>query len=272
MEFTLFLFLMVLVGGSLMAGSVIGYIWIFRRVYLLHEGKVVVNRFTRIDAILACLLVIGIIHICFNDGIGFRRSIDPRAIDTDQLIVGVLSQWFIIIGTIVVLFLVRGMKPTALFGFDRLRTWQVIAFAVGLLLAALPLVFVTSYLISAILRVDPQRDSQEIVQIFQGITDPVKKFPIVILAVVVAPLAEEFVFRGFLYGVLKRYFGALPSLLFTGILFALIHLHLPSLLPLFVLACTLTLAYEFSGTLLVPMGMHSLFNTLSLLVVSFSRQ
>jgi membrane protease YdiL (CAAX protease family) len=90
------------------------------------------------------------------------------------------------------------------------------------------------------------------------------------LAIVIAPLAEEFFFRGFLYGVLKRYAGGLPALVFTAVAFALIHLHVPSLLPLFLLACVLTLAYELSGSLLVPMAMHSLFNAITLVGVFFA--
>jgi membrane protease YdiL (CAAX protease family) len=43
---------------------------------------------------------------------------------------------------------------------------------------------------------------------------------IFVAAVVVAPLVEEFLFRGYFYGVLKRYVGGLPSGLFTAALFA----------------------------------------------------
>jgi uncharacterized protein len=266
MDFVLLLFLTVLV-----AASVAGYSRIFRRVYLAHDGKVTVDRFSRVDALLAGALVLGVIYVCFT-GLSSRRSIDPKTIDTGKLITAVLSQWVIIIGTILVVLLARGIQPSVVFGFDRLSTRHVIMQAVGLLLLALPIVFATSFLISTLLKVDPHQDSQEIVQIFQGAKDPAKKFPIIILAVLIAPLAEEFVFRGFLYGVLKRYFGAFPSLLFTGILFALLHLHLPSLLPLFVLACALTMAYELSGTLLVPIAMHAIFNATTLLMVSFSGQ
>jgi membrane protease YdiL (CAAX protease family) len=73
-----------------------------------------------------------------------------------------------------------------------------------------------------------------------------------------------------LYGVLKRYAGGLPALIFSGVSFALIHLHVPSLLPLFLLACVLTFAYELSGSLLVPMAMHALFNSVTLVGVFFA--
>jgi uncharacterized protein len=264
-------FVLLLILTALVAASMVGYARIFRRVYLAHEGKVMVDRFTRVDALLAGALVVGIIYVCFT-GINSKRAIDPKTIDTGKLIAAVLNQWVIIIGTILALLLARGIQPSVVFGFNRLSTGHVILQAFGLLFLALPIVFATSYLVSMLFRIDPHQDSQEIVQIFQGAKDPGRKIPIILLAVLVAPLAEEFLFRGFLYGVFKRYFGAFPSLLFTGILFALLHLHLPSLLPLFVLACALTMAYELSGTLLVPMGMHAIFNATTLLMVSFGGQ
>ena len=51
-------------------------------------------------------------------------------------------------------------------------------------------------------------------------------------------------------------------------LFAGVHVHLPSFGPLFVLGGCLTLAYEWSGSILVPMTMHALFNFFSLSVFS----
>ena len=47
------------------------------------------------------------------------------------------------------------------------------------------------------------------------------------------------------------------------------HVHLPSLLPLFVLGGCFTLAYEWSGSILVSMTMHALFNFLSLSALAF---
>jgi membrane protease YdiL (CAAX protease family) len=264
-------FVQILLLAALVAASIVGYARGFRMVYVLNEGKVRVDRYTRLDALLAGLLVLFLIAICFS-AFGSKQTIDPRRVDTFRLIFAVLGQWGVIIGTLIVLFVLRGIPPTTLFGLDQMRIRKVIGIAVCLLLVALPLVFATNVVISQLLKIDSQQDSQEIVQIFQSTTNPIKKLPIVLLAVVVAPLAEEFVFRGFLYGVLKRYFGSLPSLLFTGILFALMHFHLPSLLPLFVLACALTIAYEMSGTLLVPMAMHALFNSLTLVLVSLTGQ
>jgi uncharacterized protein len=45
----------------------------------------------------------------------------------------------------------------------------------------------------------------------------------VAMAVLVAPLAEETLFRGYLYPLFARWFGIVPSVVITGVLFGLMH-------------------------------------------------
>jgi len=45
----------------------------------------------------------------------------------------------------------------------------------------------------------------------------------IITAVLVAPLAEETIFRGYLYPMFARWFGVVPSIVVTGVLFGLMH-------------------------------------------------
>ena len=80
------------------------------------------------------------------------------------------------------------------------------------------------------------------------------------VAVVIAPAAEEIVFRGILYPAVKqRGFPGL-ALWSTSLLFGLIHFNLPSFLPLVVLSLVLTWLYEKTNNLLAPIATHSLFN------------
>ena len=46
-----------------------------------------------------------------------------------------------------------------------------------------------------------------------------------------APISEEFIFRFFIYGVVRRYFGIAIGLVFNALLFAAAHNHLPSAVP-----------------------------------------
>jgi membrane protease YdiL (CAAX protease family) len=265
MDFFIVLILALLVGVS---GAV--YFRIFRRIYVQNGGKVVASHFNRVDGYLAlgCLTIFAVQGLQNSQ---VKGSVIPATIDTSLLVAVQLGFWLVVIGTILASLLARRMHPAELFGLDRLDFKKTVIWGAGLLICALPLIFASSAVVSSLLHVNSQKDSQPIVQLFERVTDPTRKIPIILLAVVIAPLAEEFFFRGFLYGVLKRYAGPLPALVFTGVVFAVIHLHVPSLLPLFILACVLTLAYEWSGSLLVPMTMHALFNAITLVGVFFAK-
>ncbi len=84
-----------------------------------------------------------------------------------------------------------------------------------------------------------------------------------LLAVVIAPCFEEILFRGIAMPVLAKRIGAGAAVAITSVIFALMHGHVPSLVPLFILSIGLSLAYIYSESLLVPMVMHSLFNFVS---------
>jgi len=94
---------------------------------------------------------------------------------------------------------------------------------------------------------------------------------IVAFAVVLAPVCEEFFFRGFAYPALKQRWGTWKALAVVSAAFALAHLHVPSLGPLFALALGLGLAYELTGSLLAPITMHALFNATNAAMLLYVR-
>ena len=89
----------------------------------------------------------------------------------------------------------------------------------------------------------------------------------VVTAVVLAPIFEEFFFRGVLLPWVVRRLGFWPGIVLVSLLFATIHMHLPSMLPLFLFAVLLSLAYARTRSLLVPIGMHACFNAVSTLMI-----
>jgi membrane protease YdiL (CAAX protease family) len=86
-------------------------------------------------------------------------------------------------------------------------------------------------------------------------------------AVAMAPLAEEFFFRGLLFSTAKKF--GWPKLGWFGVsfLFALMHANAPTFLPLFVLALALTWLCEKTGGLLAPIIAHCLFNAVNLIIL-----
>lgn len=101
---------------------------------------------------------------------------------------------------------------------------------------------------------------QEVVQAFAKADDPWLLGMLCVTAVVVAPVTEEVIFRGYLYPVAKRYAGRGVAVLFSALFFSMIHLNAMALLPLTLLAVGLVLAYEWSGSIWVPIGIHAIFN------------
>ena len=88
-----------------------------------------------------------------------------------------------------------------------------------------------------------------------------------IIAIVIAPPAEEAVFRGLIYPTIKRLGYPRLALWGTTLLFAAIHWNLASFLPLVLLALVLTWLYERTGNLLAPMVTHALFNAVNFMAL-----
>ncbi len=159
----------------------------------------------------------------------------------------------------------RRLPLGELFGLAKMRAVQVCGWAALLLVAAIPFVGVVNAV--TVLLLKDAAEQQPLVELFRAAAQRGDFSTIGIIAVagvILAPLCEEFLFRGYFYGVGKRYFGAWISGLLTAALFAAFHASLTSLAGLFVLAIALTLAYERTGTLAVPITMHALFNATSL--------
>ncbi len=242
------------------------FVRLFRRVYAGGGDTVQVSFFSWVDLALASMVVLLIVsQILVSTGSVSQAPVDN--VDTVTLLLSVLVWWALILGPILLSLWFRGFKFGSVFGVDRMPVGRSLLLGIALLVSALPLVFAVDYIASILLKVNTTTDTQEVIQIFQHSSTVTQRIPIILLAVVVAPVTEELAFRGYLYGVMKRYIGAVPALVLSGILFALIHLNLPSFFPLLVLASVFALAYELSGSLLVPMTMHALFNSLSLILV-----
>ncbi len=147
------------------------------------------------------------------------------------------------------------------FGLRRIPAWKAVLIGILLGVAAAPLADIAALATQKIAK--STDDVQGIVRLFQ--TGSVQdRWAIVVSAAIFAPVAEEMLFRGVIYGVAKRYGGMFAALIFNAAFFAFVHGHLPAIGGLFVLAICLTLAYEYSGSLYVPIAMHATFNALNL--------
>lgn len=89
----------------------------------------------------------------------------------------------------------------------------------------------------------------------------------VLTACVLAPLAEEIVFRGVLLPAFARRWGETAGIVVSSAAFAAVHIYPFAMVPIFALAWVLARLFLRSRTLWLPIVAHSLFNTIGVVAV-----
>ena len=113
-------------------------------------------------------------------------------------------------------------------------------------------------------------EDQRAVEMFGNVKSVGLKVYLGFFAVIIAPMAEEFIFRGVLFSSIQKLGWPKCAWLVPSLLFALIHNNAPIFVPLFAFALALTWLYQKTGGLLAPMLAHSLFNATNLVLLFLS--
>lgn len=207
----------------------------------------------------------------------------------DGILTGLLSAWFLsvivstlgvvpvinakalitnavfyagLVGVLVTFLVARRISLDAAFGL-RWSRWRDDVPQVALAgLAALPVVLAVQGTM-ALLAPEPDK-IQPLLVFWKSAPSWTDRAMVVLLATVVAPLAEETIFRGYFFQTARKFVGTTWAMLFASLLFAGIHVHLPSLAGLFVLALAFNWVYVVTGSLWAPICMHAVFNSLNL--------
>jgi ABC-2 type transport system permease protein len=80
-----------------------------------------------------------------------------------------------------------------------------------------------------------------------------------LLAILGAPIFEEFIFRGLIFGGLRRSLNAAPAIAASAAVFAIVHPPV-SMIPVFGLGLCAAFAFDRTKMLLAPMIAHALYN------------
>jgi membrane protease YdiL (CAAX protease family) len=156
-----------------------------------------------------------------------------------------------------------------IFGFQGPRLKHALFTAVVVAFLVMPIVWLLQYLsVLALTRLGLPPEEQVAVALISGAKSWWMRLYMGVFAVVLAPVAEEFIFRGMLYPVVKQLGSPRFAFFGTSAIFALIHLDAGTLVPLFVLALALTWLYEKTDNLLAPITAHALFNAANLTLLS----
>ncbi|MDF1813268.1 MAG: CPBP family intramembrane metalloprotease [Verrucomicrobiales bacterium] len=196
--------------------------------------------------------------------------------DSKQIVAGInqlIGFAFVGVITVILIQLVTVRDAAELLGLRMQRpivilAYGLVGFVVCLLVSNLIIGSLSSeYLTSRLGELDAQRPVEEMKQ--------ARSFFVVLLSIInaciMAPIVEETLFRGYFYPVLKRFTSPLFSALVTSAIFAVVHSNLPAHLPLWAFAIIVTLAYEMSRCLWVPILIHSLFNGANVLMLFLSK-
>jgi membrane protease YdiL (CAAX protease family) len=137
--------------------------------------------------------------------------------------------------------------------------WGVVAWIGASVLSAV----VVALLDALGVEVEPQAAEQAL-----GLVEP---WVAVLAIVVLAPIAEEVFFRGVVFNAFLRERGPRMAYVGSAAMFAVIHLSVVALLPIFLLGLALAWVYDRTGNLIAPIVMHAVVNGISVAIALLVR-
>jgi hypothetical protein len=238
----------------------------FRRSKLLTEPPALPSRAkvatwwcTPIDA-LGLLLMSGV-FISFGLAAAAAEGKKTEAL-TPSLLLGNVMTFAILVGTVIAMVRWR-VKPSIWLGL-RWAQWPHFFWigpaAVIIMWVVLGILNATGY-IAWMERLVGSSSMQDAVALMRNSKDSLSVGLMAFSAAVVAPFAEEIIFRGYLYPVAKSFGGITAGILFSALLFAACHGNVPLMLPLFLLGILLALVYEWTGSIWAAISIHFFFNS-----------
>lgn len=208
---------------------------------------------TLVVASIVSLLIVGVVELA-----GTR--VDSESLPPGVLLSGTLAQDIVLVAAVFLLarlwaspvrFSTFGLRPTAL--------WPAVGWA-ALIYGGF---WVGAAIYSVVIGQGPE---QELVTDLKEQDSIVVLGGFAILVGLVAPLVEEFFFRGFVFGVLREKLGTAWGVIVAGSIFGLVHVAgtpIRTLGILVLLGIGLCVLYAKTGSLLPGMGLHSLHNSIS---------
>ncbi len=143
----------------------------------------------------------------------------------------------------------RDLHPRALL-------WGLAGFA-----AALPVVLSLSFLSLVLVG----GDTHPAIPVFIGSESAADRWMLLFTVCALAPLFEEFLFRGFLWNRFNKMLGVYSGTALSALVFAAVHLSLGSFLPLMGLGVILAVVARHSGSLWASVLTHALWNLMNIM-------
>lgn len=150
----------------------------------------------------------------------------------------------------------------------------IVRSGVATFLISLPLIHGTAKAWDTLLRLfGIPAERQDLIRMFTEAKSPTLIFALVTLALIIAPIAEELVFRAGAFRYIRTRAPRALALLVPGLIFAALHVNwstlegLASFAPLLVLAVLFSVAYERTGNVGTTIVAHALFNLNTVMMI-----
>lgn len=197
------------------------------------------------------------------------KPVEPPGNDIFTIFVNIGYFAFVGIMTCGIIEWIRNRRVVDLFGLRQLSLPKIVVISIlggvaSLLICAWAVGGISNTYLEGVFG---ELEVQEPVKMFQESKSIVHLSLSIIMACIAAPVVEEFLFRGYMYGTVKRLTNPVFAAVIIGGLFAVVHGNLPALLPLWVFSILLCLAYELTRCLWVPVGMHVFFNAANIVLM-----
>jgi membrane protease YdiL (CAAX protease family) len=216
------------------------------------------------DAVFACLVAALIVAQVATGGE------DHRAL-TIQMVKDAAGFYVTVAILFAVVAFARGQSPQQAFGLAPPRPLHALFTGVACIVLAFPLVEGVGRLTTVVVG-HSLSEGDPTVNYLLGSIPAGDLAWTAALVLVIGPVTEELVFRGYLYGVIKKYGGRLAGMATSSLLFAALHPNVPAMPFYFVLAMSFALAYEITGSLWTPIVMHMTFNLVPMIVILYFPQ
>jgi len=168
-----------------------------------------------------------------------------------------LIQFAAMVGSVLFLALVVRRSSLSHLGLKRTTRTQLIRWGIGGGFMLFALILVMGLVLE---KVFPQMPPQAFEWVLRQVSSTKEFVVLLVIVSVIAPLAEELYFRGFVYPVFRRYTGVTAGIILSGVFFGAAHFDVWRFIPLSLGGALLALVYEKSGSIFPCWLTHGLWN------------
>tara|TARA_B100000586_G_scaffold202326_2_gene150346 strand:- start:3815 stop:4693 length:879 start_codon:yes stop_codon:yes gene_type:complete len=140
---------------------------------------------------------------------------------------------------------------------------MIIGISLSYYFLAWPIIFLWAKIIE-FLKLDNFNDSNYSRMVVEALNN--NYILIFLLAVILGPICEEIIFRGYLFKILKIRLNNFYAIILNSIFFGIIHIELSAIIPAVILGISLSLIRLKTNNLIPSTIIHSLHNLLALIV------